>query len=184
MNAVAGTVQKVAGAANRAVTMTTEAAGAIGGAAINGAIGGVKGAASGVQQGLRSGSHSTAAAGLTLGALGVAGLVEWPVLVAVGGTALVLRQLTNRSHNGQAPAAPARSLKVAQAPKAAEKPAAKPTEKPAAKPAVKSVAKPAEKSAAKPTGASTRSRRSPAPKKTAARQTRSAAAGNRTRTRH
>lgn len=56
----------------------------------------------GVQRGLRTGSHSTPAAALTLGALGVAGLVEWPVLVAVGGTALVLKQLTNRSDDSKA----------------------------------------------------------------------------------
>lgn len=106
MNAVAATVRQLTRAANRAVTMTTEAAGAIGGAAVNGVIGGVKGAASGAQQGVRSGSHSTPAAALTLGALGAAGLVEWPVLVAVGGTALVLKQLNNRSKGAQASPAP------------------------------------------------------------------------------
>ncbi|KLO27487.1 membrane protein [Mycolicibacter heraklionensis] len=162
MNAVAGTVRKVAGAANRAVTMTTEAAGAIGGAAVNGVIGGVKGAAGGVQRGLRTGSHSTPAAALTLGALGVAGLVEWPVLVAVGGTALVLKQLTNRSDDSKAPAkapaAPARPLKAAP-PAKATKPV-------------------------KSTNSSTSSRRSAQPKKTAARQSRSGASSTRTRTRH
>ena len=35
---------------------------------------------------------------MTLGALGVAGLVEWPLLLAVGGGALLLRRLSN-SHN-------------------------------------------------------------------------------------
>lgn len=124
MNAVAGTVRKVVGAASRAATMTTEAAGAIGGAALNGVIGGVKGAASGAQRGLSSGSHSTPAAALTLGALGVAGLVEWPVLVAVGGTALALKQLSNRNGDHKptvaapakkAPAATARPLKAVPA---------------------------------------------------------------------
>lgn len=162
MNAVAGTVRKVAGAANRAVTMTTEAAGAIGGAAVNGVIGGVKGAASGVQRGLRTGSHSTPAAALTLGALGVTGLVEWPVLVAVGGTALAIKQLTNRSDDSKAaqtPAAPVRPLKAAP-PAKATKP-------------VKSAS------------SSTAARRSPQPKKTAARQSRSGASSStRTRTRH
>lgn len=162
MNAVAGTVRKVAGAANRAVTMTTEAAGAIGGAAVNGVIGGVKGAAGGVQRGLRTGSHSTPAAALTLGALGVTGLVEWPVLVAVGGTALVLKQLTNRSDDSKAPvkapAAPARPLKAAPSAKATKpvKPASSAT-------------------------SATSSRRSPQPKKTAARQSRSSASSTRTR---
>ena len=156
MNAVAGTVRKVAGAANRAVTMTTEAAGAIGGAAVNGGIGGVKGAAGGVQRGLRTGSHSTPAAALTLGALGVTGLVEWPVLVAVGGTALVLKQLANRSDDSKAPAkAPAASVRPLKS-----APPAKAT-----KP-VKSA------------------RRSAQPKKTAARQSRSGASSTRTRTRH
>lgn len=164
MNAVAGTVRKVAGAANRAVTMTTEAAGAIGGAAINGVIGGVKGAAGGVQRGLRTGSHSTPAAALTLGALGVTGLVEWPVLVAVGGTALVLKQLSDRAQNGKAQA---------------KAPAARPSKPVQAVPPLKS-AKPA-----KSTGSSTSARRSPQPKKTAARQTRTGAASStRTRTRH
>lgn len=163
MNAVAGTVRRVAGAANRAVTMTTEAAGALSGAAVGGVLGGVKGAAGGVQQGLRAGSHSTPAAALTLGALGVTGLVEWPVLVAVGGTALVVKQLTNRSRGSDAPAdaptAAVRSLKTA------------PTAK-ATKP-VKSAS------------SSTAARRSAPAKKTAARQSRSGpASSTRTRTRH
>lgn len=162
MNAVAGTVRKVAGAANRAVTMTTEAAGAIGGAAVNGVIGGVKGAAGGVQRGLRTGSHSTPAAALTLGALGVAGLVEWPVLVAVGGTALVLKQLANRSDDSKAPAkAPAASVRPLKAAPPAK--ATKPV---------------------KSASSSTSSRRSAQPKKTAARQSRSGASSTRTRTRH
>lgn len=165
MNAVAGTVRKVAGAANRAVTMTTEAAGAIGGAAVNGVIGGVKGAAGGVQRGLRSGSHSTPAAALTLGALGVTGLVEWPVLVAVGGTALVLKQLTGRSDDSKAPAkAPAASVRPLKAAPPAK--ATKPV-----------------KSASSSTS-STSSRRSAQPKKTAARQSRSGGSSTRTRTRH
>jgi len=165
MNAVAGTVRKVAGAANRAVTMTTEAAGAIGGAAVNGVIGGVKGAAGGVQRGLRTGSHSTPAAALTLGALGVTGLVEWPLLVAVGGTALVLKQLNNRSDDSKAPAkAPTASVRPLKAAPPAE----------ATKP-VKSV-----KSVSSATS-STSARRSPQPKKTAARQSRSGASSTRTR---
>ncbi|OBH21657.1 hypothetical protein EHH44_15605 [Mycolicibacter terrae] len=158
MNAVAGTVRKVAGAATRAATMTTEAAGAIGGAALNGVIGGLKGAASGAQRGLSTGSHSTPAAALTLGALGVSGLVEWPVLVAVGGTALVLKQLNGRSEDGKAPtAAPAKT--PAKAPTAAARP-------------LKSV------KSGKPAGSP---RRSPQPKKTTARQSRS---GSSARARH
>jgi hypothetical protein len=81
---------------NRAATATTTVAGAIGGAAVNGVVGGVKGAADGIQSGLDSGRKSTAAAALAIGALGVAGLVEWPVLLAVGGGALVLQRLSHR----------------------------------------------------------------------------------------
>ena len=34
---------------------------------------------------------------MAIGALGVAGLVEWPVLLAVGGGALLLRRLNQKS---------------------------------------------------------------------------------------
>ncbi|MGV0787597.1 hypothetical protein ABQF33_11815 [Mycolicibacterium sp. XJ2] len=87
-------------AATRAVTktadVTTAAAGAIGGAAVSGVVGAVQGAASGVKAGLDNGSKSPAAAALTIGAIGAAGLVEWPVLLAVGGTALVVRRVSQR----------------------------------------------------------------------------------------
>jgi hypothetical protein len=69
----------------------------VGGAAVNGIVGGVTGAAEGIKRGISSGSHSTPAAALALGALGVAGLVEWPVLLAVGGGALLLRRLGQKS---------------------------------------------------------------------------------------
>lgn len=100
MNIVGGAVRVVTEAANA----TTAAAGAVGGAAVNGFVGGVQGAASGIRQGLSSGSHSTPAALLTLGAVGAAGLVEWPVLAAIGGTALLARQLGG---SGPADAEPA-----------------------------------------------------------------------------
>lgn len=87
----------------KAADATTAAAGAIGGAAINGAVGAVRGAAGGIRSGLSSGSQSPAAAALTIGAIGAAGLVEWPLLVAVGGTALVVHQLSRRT-DGNAPA--------------------------------------------------------------------------------
>lgn len=83
--------------ASRAAKATTSAAGAVGGAAVNGVIGGVTGAAAGIQRGLGSGSHSTAAAALALGAIGVTGLVEWPVVLAVGAGALALRQMNRGS---------------------------------------------------------------------------------------
>ncbi|MFZ0834547.1 MAG: hypothetical protein WAM92_16015 [Mycobacterium sp.] len=80
----------------RTADATTAAAGAVGGAAINGVIGGIQGTVSGIRSGLSSGSHSTPAAAITLGALGAAGLVEWPALLAVGGAALVIHQLSKR----------------------------------------------------------------------------------------
>ena len=40
------------------------------------------------------------AAALTLGALGVAGLIEWPLVLAIGGGALLLRQLNNGRADG------------------------------------------------------------------------------------
>jgi hypothetical protein len=111
----------------RLVSTTADAAvataGAVGGAAVNGVVGGVRGVASGVRDGATSGSHSTSAAALTLGLIGAAGLVEWPLLVGIGGTALVVRQLT---HNDRPPAeprlravtepAPARKAPVRKAP--------------------------------------------------------------------
>jgi hypothetical protein len=81
----------------RSAEAAAAAAGAVGGAAVNGVIGGLQGTANGIKNGASSGSHSTPAAVLTLGAIGAAGLVEWPVLLGIGGTALVLRQLNQRT---------------------------------------------------------------------------------------
>ncbi|WP_454198744.1 hypothetical protein [Nocardia sp. Marseille-Q1738] len=92
----------------RTADATAAAAGAVGGAAVNGVIGGLQGAASGVKSGLSRGSHSTPAAALTLAAIGAAGLVDWPVLLGVGGTALVIRQLNQRSSKQPTPAASGR----------------------------------------------------------------------------
>lgn len=86
---------------------TTSAAGAVGGAAVNGVLGGMQGVVSGVRSGLSSGSHSTPAAALTLAAIGATGVVDWPVLLGVGGTALVLRRLT--SHPDQQPSSATRA---------------------------------------------------------------------------
>jgi hypothetical protein len=107
MDIVRGTVRVVTRTAN----VTTSAAGAVGGAAIDGAIGGLQGAVSGIRNGVVNGSHSTPVAALTLGVVGAAGLVEWPLLLAVGGTALVVHQLSKRSDGQPAPtpAAPLRS---------------------------------------------------------------------------
>ena len=91
--------------ARRVVTRTADAAtavvGAVGGAAVTGVIGAVEGTATGVKNGLRSGRHSTPTAALTLAAIGVTGLVDWPILVAVGGGALAIHELTRRSGRGQ-----------------------------------------------------------------------------------
>lgn len=113
MNAISGPVSTAVRGVVKAADAATAAAGAVGGAAVNGVVGGVKGAAAGARSGLGGGSRSTAAAALTLGAIGAAGLVEWPVLVAVGGTALVVHQLSRRAPDGghalpsQAPPHPA-----------------------------------------------------------------------------
>ncbi len=96
----------------RTADATTAAAGAVGGAAVNGVIGGVQGTVSGLRKGLSSGSHSTPAAALTLGVLGAAGLVDWPVLLVVGGTALVVHQLSGHTEEQRAVTAPT-PLKVA-----------------------------------------------------------------------
>jgi hypothetical protein len=99
MNILQGAVRTVTGAADA----TTAVAGAVGGAAVNGVIGAVQGTAAGVRNGLSNGSHSVPAAAATFAAMGVAGLVEWPVLLAVGGTVLVVHQL-NRRAQGDGPA--------------------------------------------------------------------------------
>ncbi|MEV6137078.1 hypothetical protein AB0L63_13675 [Nocardia sp. NPDC051990] len=82
---------------------TTAVAGAVGGAAVNGVIGGIQGVADGVKSGLSSGSHSAPAAALTVAAIGAAGLVEWPVLLSVGGAALVVHQINQRSSSRPSP---------------------------------------------------------------------------------
>ena len=78
--------------ARTAATAITDTAGAVGAAAADGAIGGVRGAIRGVAHGLHNGSRSTPTAALTLAAVGAAGLIDWPILILVGGTGLLLRQ--------------------------------------------------------------------------------------------
>jgi hypothetical protein len=107
-----GAMMNIGTAAVRAITktadVTTATAGAVGGAVVNGVIGGLQGTAAGIRSGLNNGSQSTPAAAFTLAALGTAGLVEWPVLAVVGGTALVVHQLNRRSDGSRsAPADPA-----------------------------------------------------------------------------
>lgn len=115
MNIVEGAARLVAGTADA----TTAAAGAVGGAAVNGIIGGVQGAATGIRHGLSSGSHSTPAALLTLGAVGAAGLVDWPVMAAVGGSALLVHQLGHR--DGDAHAAESSAPSTSDTPRARKK---------------------------------------------------------------
>jgi hypothetical protein len=111
MGVIHSALRGVSQTAGRAAAAATMAAGAVGGAAVNGVAGAVTGAAAGVRQGLGSGTHSTPAAVLTLGALGAAGLVEWPVVLVVGGGALLLRQLNHSPARPDSPvkAVPARS---------------------------------------------------------------------------
>ncbi len=130
MGVVVGAVRNVGKAVNRAAGAATAAAGAVGGAAVNGVVGGVTGAAEGVKRGIGSGSHSTPAAALAIGALGVTGLVEWPVLFAVGGGALLLRRLTQKS---EAPAPKATLKPVPAAPAPVKARAQKAVPRPAAK---------------------------------------------------
>ena len=134
MSVVNRTVRYLGKTVNRAAEATTATAGAVGGAAVNGVVGGVTGAAEGIKRGIKSGSHSTPAAALALGALGVAGLVEWPVLVAVGGGFLLLRRMkrkpeeqppTEKASLKPVPAAQAQIKDSAQ--KAADKQTAKAT---------------------------------------------------------
>jgi hypothetical protein len=133
MGVVDGAVRNVSRTVSRAATATTAAAGAVGGAAVNGVVGAVTGAAAGVQKGIDKGSHSTPAAALTLGAIGVAGLVEWPLLLAVGGGALLLRRL-NSSPNDRPHIASVTSVKAAPAKSTSS---ARPRKTPAKRPAAR-----------------------------------------------
>ncbi|MGO9511876.1 MAG: hypothetical protein ACLPXZ_32760 [Mycobacterium sp.] len=83
--------------ARRTLDAGVAAAGAVGGAAVNGVVGGVQGAIGGVRTGLSTGRRSIPAAALTMAAVGAAGLVEWPVLLPVGGTVLAVHYLAQRS---------------------------------------------------------------------------------------
>lgn len=130
MGVVDRTVRGMGRTVSRAATATTAAAGAVGGAAVSGIVGGVKGAAEGIQQGLGTGSKSTPAAALAIGAIGAAGLVEWPILLAVGGGALLLRKMNH---------SPERSVQAAQPAKAKLAPV--PDEPPARKAPAKTAAK-------------------------------------------
>lgn len=70
---------------------------------------GVTGATRGARQALGTGPRNTPAAALGVAAVGAAGLVDWPILLAAGGAALVLRQLR------PPPAAPLKHSRVRRA---------------------------------------------------------------------
>ncbi|MDT2007042.1 hypothetical protein FXW78_25315 [Rhodococcus opacus] len=114
--------------AGEAVTAT---AGAVGGAAVGAVAGSMRGAAGGVRDGVKVGSHSTPAALLTMGAIGAAGLVEWPIVLGAGGTALVLHQL-HTARSGKKTATKSATTSAGDQAATAE-PAAKSTAKPAGK---------------------------------------------------
>jgi hypothetical protein len=114
MGIVRGAVRVVTGTADA----TTAAAGAIGGAAINGVVGGIAGAVGGIRDGLSTGSHSTPVAALALATVGATGLVEWPVVLTLGGTALAVHELSRR-FGGQEAKAPAASTSSSRGPDSA-----------------------------------------------------------------
>jgi hypothetical protein len=99
--AVTGTADVTRRVVTGTADATSAAAGAVGGAAVTGVIGGVEGTARWIRNGLSTGSHSTPLAVLTLATVGAVGLVEWPILLTVGGGALLVHQLSRRN-KGQA----------------------------------------------------------------------------------
>jgi hypothetical protein len=102
-------------------TAATAAAGAATGATVGAVLGTVGGAVSGALRGIRSGAvtgaRSQPAAVAGLAALGAGGLVEWPAVIALGGSAMILRQL--RRAGVPLPAPPQRST-AAEAPVTSE----------------------------------------------------------------
>lgn len=95
----------VVGGAKRGVVRTADATtstvGALGGAVVTGAIGAVEGAAAGIRNGIKGGGNSSVATVLTLAAIGAVGLVEWPLVVGVGGAALLIHKLGHRREGGE-----------------------------------------------------------------------------------
>jgi hypothetical protein len=118
VNVIEGAVRVV----TRSAEATAAAAGAVGGATVNGVVGGMQGTLNGIKNGVSSGSHSTPAAVLTLGAIGATGLVEWPIVLGVGGTALVVRRLAQRSEEQP-------GLNLTAVPDSPQQPASKPAAK-------------------------------------------------------
>lgn len=113
MGVVDNTVRTLGRTVGRAAETTAKVAGAVGGAAVNGVVGAVTGAAAGVRRGTGTTGYAMPLAVLTLGGLGASGLVEWPLVLAVGGGALLLRQM-NRP--GTTPATPATAVRTQSKP--------------------------------------------------------------------
>ncbi len=82
-------------AAGAVVGAVTGSAAATGGAVIGAGTGAIRGAATGAVAGADSGSRSTPAVILTVAALGAVGIVDWPLALAAGGTALLVNRLTH-----------------------------------------------------------------------------------------
>ena len=70
----------------------TSTIGALTAAAAGTAVGAGEGAVKGVGRGLGTGARSTPLAVLGLVGIGAAGIIDWPILLAGGGAALLLRQ--------------------------------------------------------------------------------------------
>lgn len=105
MDVVGGTRRGIV----RTADATTATAGAVGGAVVTGALGAIEGAAAGMKSGVKRGGHSSVAAALTLAAIGAVGLVEWPLVLGVGGAALLIHQLGHRGTENPPSAPRARS---------------------------------------------------------------------------
>jgi hypothetical protein len=101
-------------------TATTATAGAAVGATIGAAVGALGGGLRGAAAGIATGARSEPAAVVGLAAVGAAGLVEWPLVLAVGGTALALRQL----RRAEVPMQPQTRTRLAPASASAAPPAA------------------------------------------------------------
>lgn len=102
-----GAARRLRQSVSQAATTTTTTAKAAGDAAVKGVVGGVTGAVSAIQRGVDS--KNVAVPAVALAAVGVAGLVEWPAVLAVGGGALLLREMNRRRGTTTPNAAPAKS---------------------------------------------------------------------------
>jgi len=98
-------------AAGAVTAATTSVAGATGGAALGAGLGAVRGAADGLRDGAERGSRSAPAAALTVTALTVTGILDWPLVLAAGGTAILVNRLTQTpGEQPRQPGPPVRGL--------------------------------------------------------------------------